>query len=197
MLHYLAEHLSHIYSGFHVFQYQTLRAILGALTALLISLWLGPAFINKLRALQMKQYVRTDGPQSHLSKAGTPTMGGAFILAAISISTLLWSDLSNRYVWIVLLVTLLFGAIGWVDDWRKIVKKQSQGLTAREKYLWQTVAGLGAAIVLFMTATVPSETTLIVPFFKSISIPLGIGFVVLAYPVIVGASNAVNLTDGL
>jgi phospho-N-acetylmuramoyl-pentapeptide-transferase len=123
-------------------------------------------------------------------------MGGAFILAAITISTLLWSDLSNRFVWIVLLVTLLFGAIGWVDDWRKIVKKQSQGLTAREKYLWQTIAGLGAAIVLYMTAQ-PSETTLIVPFFKSISIPLGIGFVVLAYFVIVGTSNAVNLTDGL
>lgn len=197
MLLELADYLSQFHRGFNVFQYQTLRAILGALTALFISLWLGPAFINKLRTLQMKQYVRTDGPQSHLSKAGTPTMGGAFILASITISTLLWSDLSNRYVWIVLLVTLLFGAIGWVDDWRKIVKKQSQGLTAREKYLWQTIAGLGAAIVLYTTAQSPAETTLIVPFFKSISIPLGIGFVVLAYLVIVGTSNAVNLTDGL
>jgi len=197
MLLELADYLSQFHRGFNVFHYQTLRAILGALTALFISLWLGPAFINKLRTLQMKQYVRTDGPQSHLSKAGTPTMGGAFILASITISTLLWSDLSNRFVWIVLLVTLLFGAIGWVDDWRKIVKKQSLGLKAREKYLWQTIAGLGAAIVLYKTATVPAETTLIVPFFKSISIHLGLGFVVLAYLVIVGASNAVNLTDGL
>jgi phospho-N-acetylmuramoyl-pentapeptide-transferase len=197
MLLELADYLSQVHRGFNVFQYQTLRAILGALTALFISLWLGPAFINKLRTLQMKQYVRTDGPQSHLSKAGTPTMGGAFILASIAISTLLWSDLSNRYVWIVLLVTLLFGAIGWVDDWRKIVKKQSQGLTAREKYTWQTIVGLGAAIVLYKTAHWPAETTLIVPFFKSIAIPLGIGFVVLTYFVIVGTSNAVNLTDGL
>src|SRR5512139_321634 len=149
MLLELAEYLSQYYSGFHVFQYQTLRAILGALTALFISLWLGPAFINKLRTLQMKQYVRTDGPQSHLSKAGTPTMGGAFILASITLSTLLWSDLSNRFVWIVLLVTLLNGAIGWVDDWRKIIKKQSLGLKAREKYLWQTIVAFGAAIVLY------------------------------------------------
>ncbi|MGE0081989.1 MAG: phospho-N-acetylmuramoyl-pentapeptide-transferase [Thiohalomonadaceae bacterium] len=197
MLYHLSEYLAQYYSGFNVFQYLTLRAILGVLTALFLSLWFGPALIRKLTFHQIGQFVRDDGPQSHLSKAGTPTMGGALILFAVAAGTLLWADLGNRYVWIVLVVTLLFGAIGWVDDYRKIIKKQSMGLRAKEKYFLQSLFGLGAALVLFLTAKLPAETQLIVPFFKSVSIPLGVGFVLLAYLVIVGTSNAVNLTDGL
>jgi phospho-N-acetylmuramoyl-pentapeptide-transferase len=197
MLLYLTEYLSHFHSGFNVFQYLTLRAILGALSALAISLLMGPYFIRKLSYHQVGQFVRDDGPQSHLSKAGTPTMGGAFILAAIAISTLLWADLSNRYVWVVLLVTMLFGAIGWIDDYKKLIKKQSLGLKAKHKYLMQTVVGLGAAIFLYATAKVPAELELIVPFFKTVAIPMGLFFIVLTYFVIVGSSNAVNLTDGL
>lgn len=197
MLLLLAEYLQQYYKGFAVFQYLTLRGVFGVLTALVMSLWLGPKMIRLLRNLQIGQSVRTDGPQSHLAKSGTPTMGGALILASITISTLLWADLSNRYVWIVLLVTLLFGAIGWVDDYRKVVEKNSRGLPGRWKYFWQSVFGLGAALVLYFTAQTPAETALIVPFLKDISIPLGAGFVVLSYLVIVGTSNAVNLTDGL
>ena len=197
MLLYLTEYLSQFYSGFSVFQYLTLRAILGALSALLISLLLGPYMIRKLSVHQIGQFVRDDGPESHLSKAGTPTMGGALILVAIGISTLLWADLNNRYIWVVLLVTLMFGAIGWVDDYRKMVKRQSEGLKARSKYFWQSVAGLGAAVFLYATAELPVETQLIVPFFKNVAIPMGLGFIVLSYFVIVGSSNAVNLTDGL
>lgn len=197
MLLLLAEYLQQYYKGFAVFQYLTLRGIFGVLTALVMSLWLGPKMIRTLRNLQIGQSVRTDGPQSHLSKSGTPTMGGALILASITISTLLWADLSNRYVWIVLLVTLLFGAIGWVDDYRKVVEKNSRGLPGRWKYFWQSVFGLAAALVLYFTAQTPGETALIVPFLKDISIPLGAGFIVLTYLVIVGTSNAVNLTDGL
>ncbi|MCI0507699.1 MAG: phospho-N-acetylmuramoyl-pentapeptide-transferase [Gammaproteobacteria bacterium] len=197
MLLYLTNYLTQLHSGFGVFQYLTLRAILGILTALAISFIVGPVMIRKLSHYQIGQHVRSDGPQAHLSKAGTPTMGGALILVAVTISTLLWSDLSNRYVWVVLVVTLLFGAVGWVDDYRKLVKKQSQGLKAREKYFWQTVGGLGAALFLYHTATQPIETSLIVPFFKDVVIPLGWFFVVFAYFVIVGSSNAVNLTDGL
>ncbi len=197
MLYHLTEYLTQYYSGFNVFQYLTLRAILGVLTALLISLWFGPVLIRRLTFHQIGQFVRDDGPQSHLSKAGTPTMGGALILFAVAAGTLLWADLGNRYVWVVLMVTLLFGAIGWVDDYRKIIKKQSTGLRAKEKYFLQSLFGLGAALVLFMSATTPAETQLIVPFFKNVSIPLGVGFVLLAYFVIVGTSNAVNLTDGL
>ena len=197
MLLYLTEYLSQFESGFGVFQYLTLRAILGALSALLLSLLLGPYIIRKLSHHQVGQFVRDDGPQSHLSKAGTPTMGGALILAAIIISTLLWADLSNRYIWVVLAVTLMFGAIGWVDDYRKLIKKQSEGLKARHKYLWQTIAGIGAALFLYYTAKVPAELELIVPFFKTVALPMGALFVVLAYFVIVGTSNAVNLTDGL
>ncbi|MEH6824222.1 MAG: phospho-N-acetylmuramoyl-pentapeptide-transferase [Motiliproteus sp.] len=197
MLLMLSDLLSGYISGFSVFQYLTLRGILGVLTALAISVLFGPLMIRKLQHYQIGQSVRDDGPQSHLSKAGTPTMGGALILIAISISTLLWSDLSNHYVWISLLVTLLFGAIGWVDDYRKVVEKNSRGLPARWKYLWQSVGGAGAAIALYMTATSPVETQLIVPFFKNISIELGLAFIVLTYFVIVGTSNAVNLTDGL
>lgn len=197
MLLYLTEYLSQFESGFNVFQYLTLRAILGALSALAISLLLGPYIIRKLSHHQVGQFVRDDGPESHLSKAGTPTMGGALILAAIAISTLLWADLSNRYVWVVLLVTMLFGAIGWIDDYKKLIKKQSLGLKAKHKYLMQTVVGLGAALFLYNTANVPAELELIVPFFKTVALPMGLFFIVLSYFVIVGSSNAVNLTDGL
>jgi len=197
MLLLLTDYLMQFHSGFGVFQYITFRAILGALTALLISLVVGPAMIRKLGQYQIGQMVRDDGPQTHLEKAGTPTMGGALILVAVAISTLLWSDLSNRYIWVVLIVTMLFGAIGWVDDYKKLVKKDSRGLKSRYKYFWQSVIGLGAASFLYYTATSHAETQLIVPFFKNVSIEMGIGFVVLGYFVIVGSSNAVNLTDGL
>ncbi len=197
MLLLLAEYLQQFHKGFSVFQYLSLRGILGVLTALVLSLWMGPWLIRTLQLRQIGQSVRTDGPQSHLSKSGTPTMGGALILSAIGISTLLWADLSNRYVWVVLAVTLLFGAIGWVDDYRKVIEKNSRGLPSRWKYFWQSVFGLGAAVFLYMTAQTPVETTLILPLLKNIEIPLGIGFVVLTYFVIVGSSNAVNLTDGL
>lgn len=197
MLLYLTDYLSQFHTGFSVFQYLTLRAIFGVLSALLISLLLGPWIIRKLSHHQVGQFVRDDGPQSHLSKAGTPTMGGALILMAIAISTLLWADLSNRYVWVVLVVTLLFGAIGFIDDYKKLIQKQSEGLKARHKYLLQTVVGLGAAIFLYSTAQVPAELELIVPFIKTVALPMGLFFIVLTYFVIVGSSNAVNLTDGL
>ena len=197
MLVWLFGFLSEYITAFGVFQYLTLRGILGVLTALFISLVLGPAMIRKLSFYQIGQSVRSDGPQSHLSKAGTPTMGGALILVAISVSTLLWGDLSNRYVWIVLITTLAFGAIGWVDDYRKVIEKNSRGLPARWKYFWQTLFGLTAACVLYWTAQTPAETAFIVPVFKNIVIDLGVGFILLAYLVIVGSSNAVNLTDGL
>ncbi|MCW8828399.1 MAG: phospho-N-acetylmuramoyl-pentapeptide-transferase [Gammaproteobacteria bacterium] len=197
MLLYLTEYLTQFHTGFSVFQYLTLRAILGVLSALLISLLLGPFIIRKLSHHQVGQFVRDDGPQSHLTKAGTPTMGGALILAAIAISTLLWADLANRYVWVVLVVTLLFGAIGFIDDYKKLIQKQSEGLKARHKYLLQTIVGLGAAIFLYSTARVPAELELIVPFIKTVALPMGICFIVLTYFVIVGSSNAVNLTDGL
>ncbi len=197
MLLYFTDWLTQFHSGFGVFQYLTLRAILGALTALLISFLIGPAMIRKLSHYQVGQVVRDDGPESHLIKAGTPTMGGALILVAVAVSTLLWSDLGNKYMWVVLLTTLAFGVIGWVDDYKKLVKKDSRGLIARWKYLWQSVVALAAAGFLYATAELPAETQLIVPFFKDVAIPLGWGFVVLAYFVIVGSSNAVNLTDGL
>ena len=197
MLLLLAEYLQQFHKGFAVFQYLTLRGILGVLTALALSLWLGPWMIRTLQIRQIGQSVRNDGPQSHLSKKGTPTMGGALILSAIAVSTLLWADLSNRYVWVVLAVTLLFGAIGWVDDYRKVIEKNSKGLPSRWKYFWQSVFGLGAAFFLYMTAQSPVETTLILPMLKDFSLELGLGFVVLTYFVIVGSSNAVNLTDGL
>ncbi|MCK9563646.1 MAG: phospho-N-acetylmuramoyl-pentapeptide-transferase [Bacteroidales bacterium] len=197
MLLWLADWLSQYLSVFGVFRYLTLRAILGVLTALGISLLLGPWMIRTLNNLQIGQSVRSDGPQSHLSKSGTPTMGGALILMAIFVSTLLWSDLSNRFVWVVMTVTFAFGAVGWVDDYRKVVQKDSRGLPARWKYFWQSLAGLGAALYLYYTATLPAETALIIPFFKDVVIPLGPLFIVLTYFVIVGSSNAVNLTDGL
>ena len=197
MLLFLANFLAQYQSAFNVFSYLTLRMILGTMTALLLCLWLGPWVIRRLVERQIGQAIRDDGPQSHLSKAGTPTMGGAMILMAIAVSTLLWADMSNRFVWIVLLVTLGFGAIGWVDDYRKVVEKNPRGLPARWKYFWQSVLGLGTAIMLYTTASSPAETSLIVPLFKDIVIPLGGFYIVLAYLVIVGSSNAVNLTDGL
>ncbi|SFU90082.1 phospho-N-acetylmuramoyl-pentapeptide-transferase [Halomonas korlensis] len=197
MLLYLADFLAQFFSAFNVFNYLTLRMILGTLTALVLCLWLGPVMIRRLVERQIGQAVRDDGPQSHLSKAGTPTMGGAMILMAIAVSTLLWGDLDNHYVWIVLAVTLGFGAIGWVDDYRKVVEKNPRGLPARWKYFWQSVIGLSAAIVLYVTAASPVETSLIVPLFKDFVMPLGVFYIVLTYLVIVGSSNAVNLTDGL
>ena len=197
MLLYLTEYLSQFHSGFAVFQYITLRGILGILTALIICFVIGPTMIKKLSHYQIGQPIRDDGPQTHFSKAGTPTMGGALILVAVAISTLLWSDLSNRYVWVVLITTLLFGVVGWVDDYKKLVKKDPEGLRGKYKYFWQSVFGLAAAIILYKTAQTPVETTLIVPFFKGVALELGVMFVVLTYFVIVGSSNAVNLTDGL
>ena len=196
MLIYLAEYLAQYEPGFDVFRYLTMRMILAILTAMLISFLIGPAVIRKL-ATYKGQPVRDDGPESHFSKAGTPTMGGSLILLAIAISTLLWGDLGNRYIWIALLTTLAFGAIGFIDDYKKLVRQDPKGLASRYKYLWQSVFGLAAAIALYMTATVPEETQLIVPFFKDVAINLGLFYVVLTYFVIVGTSNAVNLTDGL
>jgi len=198
MLLELARWLAHDVRAFNVFNYITLRAVLATLTALLISFMVGPTMIRKLTQYKVGQAVRDDGPQTHLIKAGTPTMGGALILVAIAISTLLWADLTNRYVWVVLIVTLGFGIVGWVDDWRKVVHRNPKGLSAREKYFWQSLLGFGAAIYLLHTATLPAQTILIFPFFKQLVFPLGAAsFIVLTYFVIVGSSNAVNLTDGL
>lgn len=197
MLIYLADYLSQYHSGFTVFQYITLRAILGVLTALVISFVVGPVMIRKLSFHQLGQPIRELGPKSHFAKAGTPTMGGALIIVAIAISTLLWGDLENRYVWVVLLTTLAFGAIGFYDDYKKLVLKDSRGISAKAKYFWQSVAGLAVAFFLYFTAASPADTTLIVPFFKDVAINMGLMFVVLTYFVVVGTSNAVNLTDGL
>ena len=220
MLLELAQWLAKDIRAFNVFSYITLRAVMATLTALAIALIAGPMVIRKLTAYKIGQSVRDDGPQTHLIKAGTPTMGGALILIAIGIATLLWADLTNRFVWIVLVVTLGFGAIGWVDDWRKVVHKNPKGLSAREKYFWQSLVGIIAAVYLAFavsapnsdkiielvmkwiasgfTMELPQKANLIVPFFKEISYPLGVfGFITLSYFVIVGTSNAVNLTDGL
>ncbi|MBD3669370.1 MAG: phospho-N-acetylmuramoyl-pentapeptide-transferase [Gammaproteobacteria bacterium] len=197
MLLYLTEYLEQFYSGFNVFQYLTLRAILGTLTALAISFLIGPWMIRRLNFHQMGQPIRNDGPESHLEKAGTPTMGGTLLIVAIGLSTLLWSDLSNRFVWVVLTVMFAFGAIGFIDDYIKLIRKDPKGLASRYKYFWQSVFGLVAAIYLYQSATSPIETTLILPFLKDVHFELGILFVVLTYFVIVGSSNAVNLTDGL
>ncbi len=197
MLIWLAEYLQQFVRGFAVVQYLSMRAILSVLTALGISLLLGPQVIQRLIDKQLGQTIRSDGPESHLEKAGTPTMGGALILLSICITTLLWADISNRYVQAVLAITIFFGAIGWVDDYRKIVHKNSRGLIARWKYFWQSVAALIVLIFLYMTSTLPQEQQLIVPFFKDVAISLGWFYIVLGYFVVVGASNAVNLTDGL
>lgn len=194
---WLAEYLTQLYHPFNVFHYITLRTILAAITALLIALWVGPTMIRRLTQYKVGQVVRDDGPKSHFSKAGTPTMGGALMLVAITFTTLLWADLSNYYVWCVLLVTLGFGLIGGVDDYRKLVLKNSKGLPARWKYFWQSLIGLIAAVSLFLKASSPAETQLLIPFLKNVAIPLGYFYIVLAYFVIVGTSNAVNLTDGL
>ncbi len=197
MLLLLADFLSNIDSGFRVLHYLTFRAILGVLTALVISLLIGPMMIEKLTRRKIGQSVREDGPQSHFSKSGTPTMGGTMILFAVAISTLLCADLSNRYIWVVLLVTLAHGVIGFIDDYKKVLLGNSDGLSAKAKYFWQSVVAGGAAIYLFNTAQVPAETQFIVPFFKNVTLNMGWGYVVLTYFVIVGSSNAVNLTDGL
>ena len=197
MLIWLAEYLSQFDSSFNVFRYLTLRAILAVLTALLISFVIGPLMIRRLTRYKIGQTVRIDGPESHLDKAGTPTMGGALILVAIAVATLLWADLQNRYTWVVLLTTLAFGVVGWIDDYKKLVHKDPKGLIARYKYFWQSVAGLAAAIFLYMNAITPAETQLVVPFVKEWVFDLGPWFILLTYFVIVGTSNAVNLTDGL
>jgi phospho-N-acetylmuramoyl-pentapeptide-transferase len=197
MLLYFSTVLTEWASFFRLFEYLTLRAILAALTALLLSLLIGPRMIAAFSKYQIGQRVRDDGPKSHLPKAGTPTMGGALILVAITASTLLWADLTNRFVWIALLVTLAFGLVGFWDDYLKLVVGNSRGLIARYKYFWQSVAALGCAVALYMTAKTTAETALYVPLFKTVAIPLGLGYVFLTYFVLVGTSNAVNLTDGL
>ena len=220
MLLELFQWLAQDIRAFNVFNYITLRAVLATMTALTISFVLGPTLIRWLAAKKIGQSVRDDGPQTHLVKAGTPTMGGALILLSLGISTLLWADLSNRFVWIVMIVTFGYGAVGWVDDWRKVVYRNPKGLSAKAKYFWQTLIGVVAAIYIAFsisapnnekvlelffkcvasgfTLELPTKTDLIVPFFKSVSYPLGIfGFIILTYLVIVGSSNAVNLTDGL
>ncbi len=212
--------LSPDFGFFRVFQYLTFRAVMAALTALMIGLLAGPAVIRRLTALKIGQPIRGYGMESHLAKQGTPTMGGVLILMAITVSTLLWFDWSNRFVWIVLIVTLGFGAIGWVDDWRKVVHKDPEGMRSREKYFWQSVIGLLAALYLVFSISessnlkvlelffswvqsgfdvnLPPKAGLLLPFFKEVSYPLGVfGFVIMTYLVIVGSSNAVNLTDGL
>ena len=198
MLLELAQWLAKDVRAFNVFTYITLRAVLACLTALVISFLIGPALIRKLTAYKIGQAVRDDGPQTHLSKSGTPTMGGGLILASITITALLWADLGNRLVWVVLWVTLGFGAIGWVDDYRKVVARNPKGLPARAKFFWQSVIGLAAACFLAFYTSLPAQTAFIVPFFKQVAYPLGaVGFIVMTYFVIVGTSNAVNLTDGL
>jgi len=197
VLLFLSEYLAQYYSGFHVFQYITLRGILGTITALLISLLVGPAMIRHLALIKFGQPIRDDGPQSHFTKRGTPTMGGALILVALAVSTLLWADLRNKYVWVALAVILVFGLIGFLDDYKKIVKKDPKGLASRHKYAMQSVGGLGAAVFLYYTQQSPVETALIFPFFKGVALQLGIFYIVFTYFVIVGTSNAVNLTDGL
>ncbi|MES2142673.1 MAG: phospho-N-acetylmuramoyl-pentapeptide-transferase [Pseudomonadota bacterium] len=197
MLLWLTEFLSNFYRAFHVFQYLTLRAILASLTAFLISLLLGPKLIRSLSYHQLGQPIRGDGPQTHLNKAGTPTMGGALILIAIVLTTLLWANLNNRMIWIALTAIVGFGLIGFVDDYLKLILKNPRGLAPRWKYFWQSLLGLGIAIFLYRSAQLPIETQLVIPFFKNWLIPLGIFYIPWVYLVIVGSSNAVNLTDGL
>ncbi|RCU49882.1 MULTISPECIES: phospho-N-acetylmuramoyl-pentapeptide-transferase [Corallincola] len=197
MLVWLAEYLTQYYTGFNVFSYLTMRSILGVLTALVMSLMMGPWVIRKLQLLQIGQTVRDDGPQSHLSKSGTPTMGGLMILGSVLTSVLLWADLSNHYVWVMLFVIVSFGLIGLIDDYRKVVRKDPKGLIARWKYFWQSVAALTIAGFLYYNAQLDAETVLVVPFFKDVLPQLGLFYLVVAYFAIVGTSNAVNLTDGL
>jgi len=197
MLYWLTQLFQSHYHALRVFQYLTLRSILAALTALVIALCCGPVMIRWLRKLQIGQMVRDDGPQTHLAKAGTPTMGGVLILFAVTLSSLLWGDLTQPNLWIALFVTLSFGLVGWIDDYRKLVLKNSKGLSARKKILWQSLIALTAVLYLYFQARLPIHTQLTVPFFKDCLIPLGLVFPIFAYLVIVGSSNAVNLTDGL
>lgn len=197
MLLWLANHLFHHLHFFRVFQYLTLRAVLSVLTSLLLALLIGPVMIRRLSRYKVGQVVRLDGPQSHFSKSGTPTMGGALMLISITLSTLLWADLSNFYVWVVLTILLSFGVVGGVDDYRKLVLKNPRGLPAKWKYFWQSVLAILCAVVLYHHSALPAETALVVPFFKHLVIPLSGFSMVLTYLVIVGSSNAVNLTDGL
>jgi phospho-N-acetylmuramoyl-pentapeptide-transferase len=197
MLLYLADYLMTFDGGFRVFHYLTFRAILGVLTSLMISFIIGPVMIRRLSLNKIGQSIRELGPQTHYEKAGTPTMGGALILIAIAVSTLLWADLGNRYIWVILLVTVGYGIIGFIDDYRKVVKGNSDGLSARAKYFWQSIIGLTAAVFLYKSAILPAETQLIIPFFKDFMLDMGWVYVLLTYFVIVGTSNAVNLTDGL
>ena len=197
MLLYLTQYLAQFESGFNVFNYLTMRAIMGALTALVISFIIGPRMIKRLQVNQLGQPVREEGPETHLLKAGTPTMGGTLILAAISISTVLWANLENLYVWVVLFVTLSFGVIGYVDDYKKLILQDPAGISAKQKLFWQSSAALIAAIALYVTVTDEVQTSLLIPYFKDLAIPLGMFQVVVTYFFIVGFSNAVNLTDGL
>ncbi len=197
MLLYLTEYLAQFESGFNVFSYLTMRAILGALTALIISFIVGPKMIRSLSVNQLGQVIRDDGPETHLLKAGTPTMGGALILTAISVATLLWADLENHYVWIVLFVTLSFGVIGYVDDYKKLILQDPAGISAKQKLFWQSLAALIAAVALYVTAIDGAQASLLIPYFKDLSIPLGMFQIAVTYFFIVGFSNAVNLTDGL
>ena len=197
MLVWLGEYLTQYFSVFNVFSYLTFRAIIATLTALVASLYFGPKLIRALQRMQIGQTVRDDGPQSHLSKSGTPTMGGILILGTILLSILLWTDLSNKYVQVVIFVTVSFGLIGFVDDYRKVIRKDPNGLIARWKYLWQTVASLATAIYLYSIAATPTDTSLLIPFVKDVMPQLGIFYIVFTYFVIIGTSNAVNLTDGL
>src|SRR5262252_7785293 len=199
MLITVAEHLTKYYTAFNVFSYLTTRAIMGALTALVLSFAFGPSLIQKLTLQKIGQHIREVGPESHQPKAGTPTMGGALILLAIAVSTLLWANLSNRFVWIALIGTLFFGVIGFVDDYKKLIVKNSKGLSASTKLFWQIVGALGAAFAFYFTAENPDvERSLLIPYLKDVSLPLGpVPYVVLVTLVITGFSNAVNLTDGL
>jgi len=197
MLLYVTQWLSQFESGFNVFNYLTMRAILGTLTALSICFVIGPRMIEKLSVRQLGQPIREDGPITHLPKAGTPTMGGVLILAAIAISTLLWSDLGNHFVWIVLFVTLSFGAIGYVDDYKKLILQDPAGISAKQKLFWQSVSAIVASLALYVTAADEVSTSLLIPYFKDLALPLGVLQVAVTYVFIVGFSNAVNLTDGL
>lgn len=197
MLLYLTEYLTQFESGFNVFGYLTLRAILGALTALTLCFVIGPSMIAKLSLNQVGQPVRSHGPSTHLPKAGTPTMGGALILTAIVVSTVLWANLENRFIWIVLFVTLAFGVIGYVDDYKKLVLQDPAGLSAGKKLFWQSVVAGVAAVALYLLAVDPVSTSLLIPYFKDLSLPLGVLQVGVTFLFIVGFSNAVNLTDGL
>ncbi|HLT90662.1 MAG TPA: phospho-N-acetylmuramoyl-pentapeptide-transferase [Woeseiaceae bacterium] len=197
MLLYLTQYLTRFESGFNVFNYLTLRAILGALTALVLSFVIGPRMIARLSMNQSGQPVREYGPSTHLPKAGTPTMGGALILTSIVVSTLLWADLQNRFVWIVLFVTLAFGIIGYVDDYKKLVLQDPKGLSPRQKLFWQSAVGLAAAVSLYVLSGGAESASLLIPYFKDLALPLGPFQIAVSFFFIVGFSNAVNLTDGL